>query len=221
LRRVPLTTAIPSKNGTFRPGLLQRVQSNPAADVKTKSTAAYAALSRPGKDGSPDIAGALATLSELNGIGPAGASLLLAVAEPAMVPFFSDEAFAWLTWVPPGTGGKDGDGWKRKLRYNSKEYLEMCRRCDELKERLGIRADEAEKVAWVMRHADLDQTASEAGKGKVKVERSQDKIVDQEKVAEKEQVKLKTDEKKRKMATSKDDEGDDSSKRRRSSRLRK
>ncbi|KAF2491061.1 hypothetical protein BU16DRAFT_142557 [Lophium mytilinum] len=71
------------KHGTFRPTLLKLVASNPAERIEESTRNAFAAL--------PDTAAALPLLTPLSGIGPATASLLLAVAAPERAPFFSDE----------------------------------------------------------------------------------------------------------------------------------
>jgi predicted flap endonuclease-1-like 5' DNA nuclease len=88
------------KHGTFRPKLLSLVESNPAPQIASTTRTAYAELStlhhpklKPAytKDDRPNPrATALKKLSELKGIGPATASLLMSVFDPDGVPFFSD-----------------------------------------------------------------------------------------------------------------------------------
>ena len=59
-------------------------------------------------------------LTELKGVGPATASLLLSVAYPRAVPFFSDELFYWTA----ATGEKVK---LEKIKYNLKEYGEIVK----------------------------------------------------------------------------------------------
>jgi hypothetical protein len=82
---------------------------------------------------------------KLKGIGPATAALLLSTYEPEELPFFSDELFRWAFW-------KDAPGsrWDRKIKYSLKEYRDLVARVDELRDRLGKGALEAEKVAYVL-----------------------------------------------------------------------
>jgi hypothetical protein len=131
--------------------LLQLVQSNTAEVIQSTTYEALNLLTH----GLPDAYSplkALKTLTALKGIGPATASLLLAVAAPDTVPFFSDELFRWCTWDQSGGSG----GWKRIIKYNVKEYETLCRRVGELKERLDVRAVDVEKVAWVFGKQGVD-----------------------------------------------------------------
>ena len=91
-------------------------------------------------------------LTKLKGIGPATASLLLSVATPEAVPFFSDELFKWSMWDETGSPA----GWKRQIKYNKKEYEALLGKVRELRGRLGVRAMDAEKVAWVLGKEKLD-----------------------------------------------------------------
>lgn len=87
-----------------------------------------------------DISAALDILVRLKGIGPATASLLLAVLDPKRVIFFADEAFYWLC-----CGGK-----KAPIKYNAKEYRDLTERARSLCKRLKVRAVDVEKVAFVL-----------------------------------------------------------------------
>jgi hypothetical protein len=89
---------------------------------------------------------ALKTLTTLKGIGPATASLLLSVASPDTIPFFSDEVFRWCMWDEPGSPS----GWQRKIKYNVKEYEILVSKVEEVRKRLGVRALDVERVAWVL-----------------------------------------------------------------------
>jgi hypothetical protein len=118
--------------------LLALVQSNSANDIQDTTKAAFKVL--------PDAISALKVLVALKGIGPATASLLLSVAAPDTVPFFSDELFRWCMWDEAGSPG----GWQRKIKYNAKEYEMLLEKVDALVKRLGVRAVDAEQVAWVL-----------------------------------------------------------------------
>ena len=92
-----------------------------------------------------DASAALAILTKLRGIGPATASLLLAVHAPERVVFFADEAFWWLC-----SGGK-----KDAIKYDAKEYKDLNARAAAVAERLDVRAVDVERVAFViMREGD-------------------------------------------------------------------
>ncbi len=87
-----------------------------------------------------DVSAALAALTELRGIGPATASLLLAVHDPTHVVFFGDEIFYWLC-----CGGR-----KDPIKYTSKEYEILNTRAGLLAARLGVQAVDIERVAFVL-----------------------------------------------------------------------
>ncbi|GKT91644.1 DUF1479 domain protein [Colletotrichum tofieldiae] len=93
-----------------------------------------------------DLSAALNILTKLKGIGPATASLLLAVHYPQTVVFFSDEAYYWMC----------NKGQKASLKYNIKEYESLGVEARKLMKRLDISAMEVEKVAYVL----LKQDAS-------------------------------------------------------------
>lgn len=124
-----------SRHGKFRPTLMKLVSSNDPAFVKET---VQQALERYKK--TSDVAAAVATLAKLKGIGPATASLLLAVHDPQHVVFFADEAFHWLC-----CGGR-----KDPIKYNAKEYAALNERAQGLCRRLGVRAVDVERVAFVM-----------------------------------------------------------------------
>jgi len=76
----------------------------------------------------------------LRGIGPAAASLILAVHDPENVVFFSDEAFAWLC---PSKADK--------ITYVLKEYEELYVAAKTLMDRLKVSPIDVEKVAFVIK----------------------------------------------------------------------
>jgi len=123
---------------------------------------------------------ALKVLTDLKGIGPATASLLLSAYAPDIVPFFSDEVFRWVMWDEPGKPG----GWKRVIKYNAKEFEEVLRRVGEMRERLGLKAVEVEKVAYV-----LGKEGVELGKGEDEQEEAKTNVVDGRKVDRKDEGK--------------------------------
>lgn len=91
-----------------------------------------------GKDA--NVEATLGILTKLRGIGPATASLLLAVHDASRVIFFADEAFWWLCC----------EGKQSPIKYNAKEYRELCSKVDALRSRLGVGASDVEKVAYVL-----------------------------------------------------------------------
>jgi hypothetical protein len=131
-----LTDRIPSRHGQFRPTLPKLVASNPAPSIPTTLTAAFILYSQDPTNLKP----ALTKIAELRGIGPATASLILAVYDPDNVVFFSDEAYRWLVH-----GGE-----KVKIGYTMKEFGELDSRAKELGKRLGVGMVEVEKVAYVV-----------------------------------------------------------------------
>ncbi|ORX98541.1 hypothetical protein BCR34DRAFT_496052 [Clohesyomyces aquaticus] len=137
------------KHGTFRPKLLQLVQSNPADQVGNTTRQAFAELD------TQNPLPALKTLTQLKGIGPATASLLLSVFAAEDVPFFSDELLRWCMW-------DEGEGWKRKIKYDIKEYAELAERIREVRKRLDVSAVEMERVAWVLGRNGVDMPAGSA-----------------------------------------------------------
>lgn len=94
-----------------------------------------------------DVSAALDILTKLKGIGPATASLLLAVHDPEHVLFFADEAFYWLC-----CGGS-----KAPIKYNQKEYAELNRRAQALAKRLSVKAVDIERVAFVLMRQPRDE----------------------------------------------------------------
>ncbi|KAF2709301.1 hypothetical protein K504DRAFT_379441 [Pleomassaria siparia CBS 279.74] len=143
------------KHGTFRPKLLQLVQSNPALLIEETTRSAFAIL-----DPTSPLP-ALKLVTALKGIGPATASLLLSVYDPDGVPFFSDELYRWVSWGDGGAGG--GEGWKKKIKYDVKEYAVVVQKVGELMRGLGVRAQDVERVAWVLGKEGVDVGADEEG----------------------------------------------------------
>lgn len=87
-----------------------------------------------------DVSAAVDALAKLKGIGPATASLLLAVQDPENVVFFADEAFYWICC----------DGKRDPIKYNAKEYKDLIARSQSLAKRLDVKAVDVERVAYVL-----------------------------------------------------------------------
>ena len=125
-----------SNHGKFRPTLMSLVSQN---DPKAASETIKDGIAAWRKGDDVDrYQRSLAILTKLRGIGPATASLLLAVHEPQQVIFFSDEAFQWLC-----CGGK-----KSPMQYNVKEYIMLTDKASRLMDRLQVSAIDIEKVAY-------------------------------------------------------------------------
>jgi NACalpha-BTF3-like transcription factor len=103
--------------------------------------------------GGADVPSTIGTLTKLKAIGPATASLLLAVHDGRRVIFFSDEAFYWLCC----------NATKATIKYNTKEYDTLRSKAQKLMARLSVTATEVEKVAYVvMKQADYAPAATQA-----------------------------------------------------------
>lgn len=135
LRNDASSDTVRRRHGKFRPTLMKLVTSNDpgiAKDTVQQSLGIYRE-----KSCVPDT---INELTKLRGIGPATASLLLAVHDPNRVIFFSDEAFYWLCC----------DGQKSPIKYNVKEYNALRSEAEVLAERLQVSTTDIEKVAYVV-----------------------------------------------------------------------
>ena len=135
-------------------------------DTTTRAYAAVSSISAKSETVTDGIMEALSILTSLRGIGPASASLLLSVRFPQSVPFFSDEAYRWLTCAT------SGDPWTSNIKYNAKEFRQMLEASLGLCKKLGVDAVDVERVGWVLGHekATLDQTSHKATGSKRKQE---------------------------------------------------
>jgi len=104
-----------------------------------------------------DASAAVDILTKLKGIGPATASLLLSVHDSERVLFFSDEAFYWLCC----------NGKKDPIKYNKKEYAALNAEAQKLIKRLGIKAMDLEKVAYVVINEGPGESGPKAEKGEL------------------------------------------------------
>lgn len=123
------------RHGKFRPTLMKLVSSNDPAFVRDTVQEALKTYRK-----TSDVSSALDILIKLKGIGPATASLLLAVHDSDNVIFFGDEAFYWLCC----------HGKTSPIKYNMKEYQALRDSSRELVKRLGVRAVDVERVAYAL-----------------------------------------------------------------------
>ncbi|KAL2063599.1 hypothetical protein VTL71DRAFT_5404 [Oculimacula yallundae] len=124
-------------HGAYRPTLPKLVASNTNDSVATATKDAFAAYA----DNNKDIAKVISKLSTpLKGIGPATASLLLAIHDPQNIVFFSDELFSYLT----------ADGKKVEPKYTTKEFETIHTEAQSIMSRLSCTPIELEKVAYVL-----------------------------------------------------------------------
>ncbi|CAD0089104.1 unnamed protein product, partial [Aureobasidium mustum] len=130
------------------PSLRKLVESNADEAVEQRTREAFEAYDRDNEQWDKAV-GMLA--KGLRGVGPATASLLLNTYDSEKVPFFSDELYRWVMF----SDGK-GNGWDRKIKYSAKEYQELYRRVEMLRERLSKESDKTitsvrvEMVAYVL-----------------------------------------------------------------------
>ena len=124
-------------HGVSRPTLAKQVASNSDELVEEATKDAFAHYAS-----NPDeIKTILEKLAKpLKGVGPAAASLLLAIHDPDNIIFFSDEVYQWLV-----AGEK-----KVSLKYSSAEYEEIFTKGKELQTRLKVSPIDIEKVAYVL-----------------------------------------------------------------------
>lgn len=137
-------SSLTSRHGKFRPTLMKLVSSNEPGFVKDTIQRAITLYRK-----KSDLPGALNILTQLKGIGPATASLLLAVHDPEHVVFFADEAFYWLCC----------NGSKAPIKYNQHEYIELNRQAQVLTKRLGVKAVDVERVAFVLMRQPKNENA--------------------------------------------------------------
>lgn len=115
-------------------------------------------------------------MQKLKGIGPATASLILAVYDPENIPFFSDELFRWLHYEDAKT-----KGWDRVIKYTMKEYKDLIEKVAEVRERLDklggdrgkkgkeavtVTVEDLEKFAYAIGNRKAISHASETGEKK-------------------------------------------------------
>lgn len=136
-----LTENILSMHGTKRPSLPGLIAQNSEEVVESTTKSAFALYKSDAANYTPP----LKKLEELKGVGPATASLLLSILDSDNAPFFSDELFRWVCW------DEALGGWKRKIKYDKKEFGMLWEGVKTLRERLGknVSAVDLEKCAYV------------------------------------------------------------------------
>jgi hypothetical protein len=129
--------------------------------VKSATISAFSSVSV--SEAYPQAALSILT-KPLKGVGPATATLVISLANPDGIPFFSDELYAWLLQ-------HDSDMGKLKLKYDLKEYQQLFDKWVEFREtpkREGFKAVDVEKAAYVIGHWDAlpaeDKKKVSAGK---------------------------------------------------------
>lgn len=132
---------ITSMHGTNRPSLPGLIAQNSEEAVESTTKSAFALY----KSEAANYTASLKKLEELKGVGPATASLLLSILDGDNAPFFSDELFRWVCW------DEARGGWKRKIKYDKKEYSMLWEGVKALRNRLGegVSAVDLEKCAYV------------------------------------------------------------------------
>jgi len=125
------------RHGIFRPSLPKLVASNSDEKVAAATKDAFQYYSEKPED----ISGVLKKLSEpLKGVGPATASLLLAVHDPSNVVFFSDELYRWLC----------ANGKKVSIKYTPQEFEDLFGKAKSFMSRIKCTPIELEKAAFVI-----------------------------------------------------------------------
>ncbi|KAI1470844.1 kinase-like domain-containing protein [Daldinia caldariorum] len=86
----------------------------------------------------------------LKGVGPSRASLMLSVAFPSVLPYFSRSLYRWTHW-------DERTGWAQEFKWTPDKYHSILERVASLAERLSgnrevIQAIDVEKVAFVLEH---------------------------------------------------------------------
>jgi hypothetical protein len=158
------------KHGTFRPTLLSLVASNADTSINSLTSTVfhsyYSSIDSSSESHASDIPSFVSRLTALKGVGPATASLILSTVDPERVPFFGDELFRWAMWDTPAPSSKGPagttKGWKRKIGYNAKEYVQLVDVVEQVRTRLGVGVDEIERVAFVLGKEGLDLDSDEA-----------------------------------------------------------
>ncbi|KAL2872158.1 uncharacterized protein BJX67DRAFT_369529 [Aspergillus lucknowensis] len=195
------------KHGIYRPTLLSMISSNQERAIQTATAAAFEPPPPPPVKPGDNAAAATAAeewtqidrrlealTSPLRGVGPATASLILSIASPAEIPFYSDDVYLWLCagvypslsaegiWVKGETGGKKEvrQNGELNVKYNVPEYRRLWGAVRGLRGRLdgegekgasGVSCADVERVAFVVRHIeDSGYLAKNRGEGTEDVE---------------------------------------------------
>ena len=118
------------------------VRKNDSLAVQTQTATALNKLSSSDSSeppSTPTVVASLDAACKLTGIGPATGTLILNIFDPAHIPFFQDEMYAWFF---PDTNSD-------KLKYTQKEYLQLLEAVRPVLTRLAVTAVDLEKVSYV------------------------------------------------------------------------
>jgi len=138
-------------HGKFRPALKKLVRENDGNHVQSLTEKALEPMHAVNDDEVRNemLKTSVTLLSNLRGVGPATASLLLSTYNSDRFPFFSDELFCWAFW-------DDREGWRKKIKYNIKDYMALFAVVTEFQQRYKAESGEkvsaldVEKVAYVL-----------------------------------------------------------------------
>ncbi|KAJ9638717.1 hypothetical protein H2204_004193 [Knufia peltigerae] len=163
-------------HGQSRPFLPAMVRRNDASFVTEQTALGYKTLrSEPGPPSTATVIAALDAVCKLSGIGPATGTLLLNIFDPANIPFFQDEMYAWLFAESKAT----------KLKYNQKEYLQLFETVRPVLKKLGVKAVELEKASYVFGHMEFldeqERNKLEAAFGNETAQDDKQEALDEEK----------------------------------------
>jgi hypothetical protein len=149
---------------------------------------------------SPDRAALVGRLSKLKGIGPATASLILAVFDPDGAVFFGDEVFRWVGWDELTKAGK---GWSRRIGYNLTEYRQLDRLASDVVKRLGVKAVEVEMVGYVLgrEKVEVDSESQSVGLKEPQADQSVEKRVGAKRKNENQESRSEVQRSRRKVTT--------------------
>ena len=115
------------KRGRYRPNLMSTLNLNTADIIRATTRDAFAAY----ESDKDNLFEAITLISTVKGVDLATASLLLSCLDPANVPFFSDHLYRYLHW-----DSAKFRGWDRNICHTMKEYKELYRRCQSMRQRL-------------------------------------------------------------------------------------
>lgn len=147
--------------GKFRPTLPSLIFSNSKDKVKFVTQRAFGVLangnkrSRQGEDTSLESLPALKILSELRGVGPATASLLLSIVSPSSEGFMSDESWLCLPGLANrklGYSEADWKRWRKEWEGRLEEWQYAHKKC----ENIATSARDMEKAMWAWSHRSED-----------------------------------------------------------------
>ncbi|KAI1206481.1 kinase-like protein [Annulohypoxylon truncatum] len=126
----------------------KQINRNSDATVKKRTEEAYKHYDKTG-----DIIQTFEILKELRGVSYARASLLLSVAYPETLPFFSRPLYQWTHWDKK-------NGWEQEFTWTEDTYHQVLQKVKDLKDKhsrngLMVKAIDVEKVVFVLKHETL------------------------------------------------------------------